>query len=668
MELAGEVELFSYTFDNRFIFDLFDLLLCGVIVLVIVRGWRATDARSNSRDRLYLLLAFACLGASFALGTIFTGAFFFFRRQLNEAMFDLPAHTLRASAWLMLVASAYQRPALAQSSSRGRRQPPFLLLAVLWLLTAALLLARGELLAKLYPTATTALDAVNLLLLALALLSFHRRPLGRHNFARGALVILLIAGSLHLASYAGASGRGSTIIWNLEQFAWSLALFTFALAVGEAGSDLFDKVFVGLQITFILLASVMILVITQTEKTEYLASIRSRTDGLAEFVCANMDYLAKDGEKLPEIIGREDFLQRAMLGFGHMPELKIVRIASGGDLATFEIAEDGEVSQRLETASTPDGLARLDAGKYFLIHSVPLADAGPGAVEFYGTREVLDRHIRKRIIIIFSLFTGMVVLSTLMIGMVVRGASATIRQQAREIEETQRRLMQASKLAAIGQLATGVAHEINNPATTILSRASFVLSDEPGVSPIYREDLEAIVSQSERIAHITGNLLLFSRPVVRRVEPVAIDRVIEHSLRPVREPLEASHVSVEKDISPSLPEARADEQALARALENLYRNAIDAMPRGGVLRIRAARDESCANQLRLEVSDTGIGIDQESLARIFDPFFTTKEVGKGTGLGLSIVHGIISEHHGAITVESSPGKGTLFIITLPTEE
>jgi signal transduction histidine kinase len=183
-----------------------------------------------------------------------------------------------------------------------------------------------------------------------------------------------------------------------------------------------------------------------------------------------------------------------------------------------------------------------------------------------------------------------------------------------------------------------------------------------------QEDLRAIMTQAHRIAHITNNLLLFSRPQVRNIRPTPVDSVVEKGLRLVSESLEAGHISVEKELQPGLPRAMADEDSLLRALENLYRNAIDAMPDGGKLRIRAARESGPLHRLRLEISDTGIGIDKDNLGHIFDPFFTTKEVGKGTGLGLSIVHGIIKENHGTIAVESEPGRGTTFFMTLPMEE
>jgi len=125
---------------------------------------------------------------------------------------------------------------------------------------------------------------------------------------------------------------------------------------------------------------------------------------------------------------------------------------------------------------------------------------------------------------------------------------------------------------------------------------------------------------------------------------------------------------VDKEVEPGLKSVLADEDALGRALENLFRNAIDAMPHGGTLSIRAANGSPDDGWVRLEISDTGAGIEPENIARVFDPFFTTKEVGKGTGLGLSIVHGIIKDHQGTIKVESRPHAGTSFVINLRMEE
>ena len=676
MELLGKLELFSRTLENRFVFSLFDLLLCGIILLVIVRG-RWTQMRAFSvRSRVLLFLAFSTLGASFFLGAVYAGAFLFLRSHLPEAPFDLLMHSLWAASWLLLASSAHQRPSpvqLEMESGRSVRSRTLVFLTPLWLLLAMAALAPvafrfAQPLADLYPAANVVLDLTNLLLLSWALILFYRRPLGGQAFTTGAVALLFLAALLHVCSYFAVETRIAIILWNLEQFTLSLSLLICALAIGETSRDLFYRVFVRLQMAFIILGSLMILVITQTEKTEYLASIRTRSDQLAEFVRSNVDYLTQQDEPLPAVMAREDFLQRALLGFGNMPELKVIRIIADRQAATFEIADTGEIQEGIEIAAPTPARSELDSDEYFLIRALPLSNMVSGQVEFYGTREFLDRHIGKRIVLIFSLFTGMVLLSTVMIGLVVRGASTTITQQEREIEETQQRLMQSSKLAAIGQLAAGVAHEINNPATVILSRASFLISDDTASLPTVREDLGAIIAQAQRIAHVTDSLLKFSRPQVRSLRPARIEKIIDASLRLVQEPLGTNSISVELELPPGLPFVRVDEDSLIRAFENLFRNSADAMPHGGTLGIRALRDDQQPNRLRLEVSDTGTGICTEDISRVFDPFFTSKEVGKGTGLGLSIVQSILEEHHGTIAVESEPGIGTKFIITVPTEE
>ncbi|MBI1747506.1 MAG: hypothetical protein HYR55_13085 [Acidobacteria bacterium] len=664
MDFLGKVDLFSRTVENRFVFHLFDLLLCGVIVLVILRGWRRHPRWVSTKNQVWLFLGFSSLGASFAGGAIFAGALLFFQRRLPEAPFDLVTHALQAGAWVLLAASTYHRPMrgpLEAAASRRRSSIPFLLLVPPGLYLT-------ELATPLYLKANTVFDLVNLFLLVLTLALFYRQPMGGRNLATGAVAALFVGAWLHMGSSLALEARGSAILWNLEQFAGSLALFLFALAIGETGRDLFDRVFVRLQVAFILLASLMILVITQSEKTEYLSSIRSRSDQLVKFVRTHVDYFFQHNESLHAIMEGEDLRQRITLDFGNLPELKIVRIAAGRQIVSFEIVDNGLIRRDWQTLPSSRAPARLDSEEYFLIHALPLATR-PGEVELYGTRRFLDRHIGKRILIIFSLFTGMVALSTLMIGLVVRGASATIREQAREIEEAQRQLMQASKLAAIGELAAGVAHEINNPVTTILSRASLLLSEEDAdLSSSDREDLTAIVTQAQRITQITRGLLMFSRPHALDIKANRMDSILERELSSVAELMTAQHISVEKRLPPDLPRVLADADSLARALENLFRNAIDAMPGGGTLTIQAAREGSSPARLRLEISDTGVGIEKDNLARIFDPFFTTKEVGKGTGLGLSIVHGIIKEHHGTISVESQPGVGTQFTIVLPMED
>jgi signal transduction histidine kinase len=663
MEPLEKLELFSRTFENRFIFNLFDVLLCGIIVLVILRAWRAQTKTIPVRNQLLLLLAFSTLGASFATKALLPGAFIFFRYRLPVAPFESVFHMFQAGAWLLLAASAYPSPRPRQSGAPVRGQ---LFLLFLLLSLPALLFLSGSL-GNLTPKLMMVLDMANMILIAFTLVHIYRSPLGGRRYAAGALALVFLAASLHFVSSLNWGDKASLVFWNLEQFAWSFSLFTCALAIGETSRNLSDKVFVRLQITFIFLASLMLLVITQSEKADYFASIRGRADQLAEFMRQHVDNLRQQNEPWSAIVARED-LPKAIREFDNLPELKIVRISADNQIVTLEIADNGEVSAPTSLQSVSSSI-RLDPAEYFLIHALPLKTASTGEVAFYGSREFLDQHIRRRIVFIFALFTATVALSTLMIGLVVQGASAKIRGQAREIEKAQKQLYQSSKLAAVGELAAGVAHEINNPATTILSLSSFWVSQNGGkpvaVDP---EDLREVMTQAQRIARITTSLLEFSHPQILEMKPVPLDRVINLSLRLVDDLLTANRISVEKNFPREIIHVRGDEDSLVRALENLYRNAIDAMPEGGVLSLGVFWEDRMRKRIRLEIADTGPGIQKDHVDRVFDPFFTTKEVGKGTGLGLSIVHGIIKEHQGTITIESQLRRGTKFAIVLPTED
>jgi signal transduction histidine kinase len=660
METLEKLELFSQTFENRFIFNLFDVLLCGIIVLVILRAWRAQTKIIPVRNEFLLLLAFSSLGASFTGNALFSGAFIFFRYRLPVAFFESVFHMFQAGAWLLLAASAYQSPRLRQSRARISSQLSFLFLLI------PLLFMPGWL-GNLTPRFMMFLDLANLILIAFTLVHIYRTPLGGRRYAAGALGLVFVAASLHLASSLNWGDRASLVFWNLEQFAWSFSLFICTLAIGETSRDLFDRVFVRLQITFILLASLMLLVITQSEKSDYFASIRGRADQLAELMREDVDRLRQQNESLSTIVARDD-LPKVIHEFDNLPELKIVRIIADNQIATMEIADHREVHSALTSLSSASPLLQLDSQDYFLIHALPLKTTSTGKIAFYGTREFLDQHIRQRIVLIFSLFTVTVALSTLMIGLVVRGASMKIRGQAREIEKAYEQICQSSKLAAIGELAAGVAHEINNPATTILSLSSFWVSQNGGKPvAVDQEDLKEVMTQAHRIARITNSLLEFSRPQILEMKPLLLDSVIDLSLRLVSDLLIANRISVTKNLPAEKVRFRGDEDSLVRALENLYRNAIDAMPEGGVLSLGVFWEDTMRKRIRLEVADTGPGIQKDHIDRVFDPFFTTKEVGKGTGLGLSIVHGIIKEHQGTITIESQPGRGTKFAIVLPTE-
>jgi two-component system NtrC family sensor kinase len=227
----------------------------------------------------------------------------------------------------------------------------------------------------------------------------------------------------------------------------------------------------------------------------------------------------------------------------------------------------------------------------------------------------------------------------------------------------------AEKLAAVGRLAAGVVHEINNPLATISACAESlqarVEDGEFGMSEEIedlREYLGLIHSEAFRCKSITTSLLDFSR--VRSGERMEVDLTdtIKSSARLITHQRRGERVEINLELEESLPPVNANEGQIQQAIIALATNAIDAMPGGGKLSLRTLSQPS---RVIIEVEDTGSGITPEDMSKIFEPFFTTKEVGKGTGLGLAVCYGIVTEHDGRVSVRSTVGKGTTFSIYLP---
>jgi PAS domain S-box-containing protein len=227
-------------------------------------------------------------------------------------------------------------------------------------------------------------------------------------------------------------------------------------------------------------------------------------------------------------------------------------------------------------------------------------------------------------------------------------------------KQTEERLRHTERLAELGTLASGMAHEIGTPMNVILGRAENLMRRTEEETT--KKSLGIIIAQVERITRIMNQLLTFARrhPIERR--PMDLKRTIEDAVEVVQERLKTHHIKIETAFADPVPALYADSDQMSQVLLNLFINAIHAMPDGGALRVNVARKDGT---VRMIISDTGCGISEKDLSHIFNPFFTTKEVGKGTGLGLTVVHGIIHEHGGTISVDSKPGQGTTFTIDLP---
>ncbi|MDP3768287.1 MAG: ATP-binding protein, partial [Dehalococcoidia bacterium] len=242
-------------------------------------------------------------------------------------------------------------------------------------------------------------------------------------------------------------------------------------------------------------------------------------------------------------------------------------------------------------------------------------------------------------------------------------AAVVILRDVTEERLMQERLLQSEKMVSVGQLVSGVAHELNNPLTGITGFAQLLLARELDEST--KRDVETIHTEAERAAKIVQNLLSFARRKRAEKELANLNVLLERVLELRVYDLRVKNIDLELDLDPKLPETMVDANQIQQVFFNVIINAEQSMLAAngaGKLKVRSRRQDDV---LRLSFQDDGPGMEAETLRRIFDPFFTTKETGEGTGLGLTISYGIIDEHAGRIWAESQPGRGTTFIIELP---
>ncbi len=239
-----------------------------------------------------------------------------------------------------------------------------------------------------------------------------------------------------------------------------------------------------------------------------------------------------------------------------------------------------------------------------------------------------------------------------------------VEQRTREMRQIQAQLIRSEKLASLGELTAGIAHEINNPLTGILVFSSLVDQDSR-LHPELRKDLQVIIDETGKCARIVKGLLDFSRENAPRLRPVPLNALMEKALGLIEHQAFFQDVEIIKELDERLPEVMVDPGQIEQVFINLLVNAGQAMEGAGRLEVRTRLSEQ-GRFVRVTVADSGCGIAPENLEKVFDPFFTTKENG-GTGLGLSVSYGIVENHGGRIFVESAVGVGTSFTLTLPID-
>ena len=230
-------------------------------------------------------------------------------------------------------------------------------------------------------------------------------------------------------------------------------------------------------------------------------------------------------------------------------------------------------------------------------------------------------------------------------------------------KKMEQQLLQADRLASLGELSAGVAHEVNNPLGMILGYTQLLLRSEPENTQDF-QDLKTIEKHARNCKTIVEDLLKFARNAETKKSVLQVNALLSEVISVVEHQFKLDNVTIETKLDASIPELCADGEKLKQVFMNLLMNAKQAMEGQGQIRISTDHDSS-RNEVIVTVADTGSGIPPEILEKIFDPFFTTKPTGQGTGLGLSVSYGIIKDHQGEINIQSTPGEGSAFTITLP---
>jgi two-component system, cell cycle sensor histidine kinase and response regulator CckA len=290
-----------------------------------------------------------------------------------------------------------------------------------------------------------------------------------------------------------------------------------------------------------------------------------------------------------------------------------------------------------------------------------------GVFEIYRSYAPVASAVRS-IVVPFALIFGttLIFLWAILFPLVARMTRALERQRAarghaeRELGETEEQLRQSQKMDAVGRLAGGIAHDFNNLLVVINGYTDFLIDEPPGerTSSYARE----IRIAGDLAAALTQQLLAFGRQQVLKTEVMSLNRAVLQ-MTSMLERLIGEGITIELDLDDDLRMTEADRSTVDQVLLNLALNARDAMGGSGTLAIKTRNDGK--DVVVLEISDTGAGMDDATMARIFEPFFTTKSVGNGTGLGLSTVYGIVAQSGGAIAVRSAPGEGATFTVRLP---
>jgi signal transduction histidine kinase len=334
--------------------------------------------------------------------------------------------------------------------------------------------------------------------------------------------------------------------------------------------------------------------------------------------------------------------------------------------------------RRSHAVVTSEGQRRQVAAVrvFYPMRDVPLDSGEEGSIigVLHIDKDVTEALARTRhdtliVAVLGSIGSGVVLFALLFLivfradRIITRGRIRAIRQR-RELEEAQAKHVQSARLAAVGELVSGVAHELNNPLTSIWG-LSQLLTAKKGLDPAVKERVDTIGSEAERAVRIVKNLLSFARGGSDEKTYTSINEPVEAVFDLRKYSLMVNNIALQTDLQPGLPMTMADPYKIQQVTLNLMVNAEQAMEEAGIGDYLRVTTETRDDTLQLVVSDNGPGVAEQDIAKLFDPFFTTKEPGKGTGLGLSICYGIVRDHGGTLSVQNESPHGARFTVELP---
>ncbi len=651
--------------ENAFVFSLFDLLLSGLVFLVSLTLLLQRRGEPPPKRLYCLALSFFLFSGHFLLRTIWL---------LHEMSPQAPNEL--ALPWVLVI-SGLETGALI---SLVFVYLPWLLSGN-WLARVALVLGAGLLIGfTLHVSGPNRLlgpeggswqnNLFHILLLTMVLLLYVRSRPAQSFFTASPLAVLLLSKGMASMQLLHPTEAEFLYHWNAEHFLKFVALLLFALVLDRKSRNLHVQVFVRINLISIVVASVLILTIIETERKQYRSFAETNVQDFAEFLRGHILHFHRQGEPPRQILSNPQIIRRIVVEFGHLPDLRQVRLSIGDLRMEMSIDNAGMISQHF--APPGSNWRNPSASPATWQRVVTLVDLPiysqrrlVGRVEVDEDLRSINARIALQMRIIFFVFTGLVFVSGLLVGFTVRNASRTIDRQYAELKQANQQLLHTAKLASVGQFVDGIAHEINNPTGIVVARADYLAdtAEEMALAPSFREDIEVIRRQANRISKIVRDLLVFSRPSVVKMESTDLTSVVKRTLALVQPALDRRNIELHYSTADSLPPIQGDSDRLEQVFINIVNNAVDAMPTGGQLRVETGIDHD--KNVYVRFTDTGAGIDKEHLGDIFDPFFTTKGPDKGSGLGLAVSYGFIRDHNGSIDVESQPGQGSTFTVRLP---